>query len=46
VAVVEADAVHATAQRLERLALELDLLFFGWDRYDPAVITLVACNPF
>jgi hypothetical protein len=44
--VIETNPVHATAQRLESLTLELDLLFLGWDRYDPATITFVACNPF
>ena len=46
-AVIETNPVHAPTQRLERLALNLDLLFsLGWDRYDPATITFVACNPF
>ena len=45
-AVIEPDPVHAPAQRLQRLSLELDLLFLAWDRYDPTTATFVACNPF
>jgi hypothetical protein len=44
-AVIETHPVQTPTQRLDRLTLELDLLFFVWDRYDPTSVTFVACAP-
>ena len=45
-AVVEGDPEHPVPQRLDDLALELDLLFFAGDRYAPTGVTFVASGPF